>query len=104
MGSARTEVSNHLCSLFIAFLSFFSPIILLNLNIFTAMKPNNRNMGPYSYVNPRIMTATREINGKEMRPRYVGRAVSAAPATGMSLVHQVEYNEILNGVFGPADQ
>jgi len=63
-----------------------------------------KNMGPYSYVNPRIMTATREINGKEMRPRYVGRAVSAAPATGMSLVHQVEYNEILNGVFGPADQ
>jgi len=59
-----------------------------------------KNMGAYSYVNPRIMTATREINGDEKRPRYVGRPVSAAPATGMTLVHQAEYNDILNGVFG----
>jgi 2-oxoglutarate dehydrogenase E1 component len=64
------------------------------------MKIKNRNMGAYSYVNSRIMTATREINGNETRPRYVGRPVSAAPATGMTLVHQAEYNDILNGVFG----
>ena len=57
-------------------------------------------MGAYSYVNSRIMTATREINGNEKRPRDVGRPVSAAPATGMTLVHQAEYNDILNGVFG----
>ena len=48
------------------------------------------------------MTATREINGNEKRARYVGRPVSAAPATGMTLVHQAEYNDILNGVFGEA--
>lgn len=59
-----------------------------------------RNMGAYSHVNPRIMTATREINNNEKRPRYVGRAVSAAPATGMSKVHQQEYQMIMNGVFG----
>ena len=57
-------------------------------------------MGAYSYVLPRIMTATREINEDEHRPRYVGRPVSAAPATGMSKVHQMEYQSILNGVFG----
>lgn len=57
-------------------------------------------MGAYSYVNPRIMTATREINSNERRPRYVGRPVSAAPATGMSRVHQAEFQDILNGVFG----
>lgn len=57
-------------------------------------------MGAYAYVNPRIMTATREINKDEKRARYVGRMVSAAPATGMSLVHQAEYNDIMNGVFG----
>ena len=57
-------------------------------------------MGAYSYINPRIMTATREINGNEMRPRYVGRPVSAAPATGMTLVHQAQYNDIMSGVFG----
>ena len=59
-----------------------------------------RNMGPYSYVLPRIMTATRELNGDEKRARYVGRSVSAAPATGMGKVHQQEYQHILNGVFG----
>ena len=59
-----------------------------------------RNMGAYSYVNSRIMTATREINGNEKRAKYVGRPVSAAPATGMGLVHQAEYNDIINGVFG----
>ena len=57
-------------------------------------------MGAYQYVNPRIMTATREINKDEKRARYVGREVSAAPATGASLAHQAEYQEILNGVFG----
>lgn len=57
-------------------------------------------MGCYSYVLPRIMTATRELNKNEKRARYVGRAVSAAPATGMSKVHQMEHQAILNGVFG----
>jgi 2-oxoglutarate dehydrogenase E1 component len=59
-----------------------------------------KNMGAYAYVNPRIMTATREINNLEKRARYVGRPVSAAPATGMSRVHQAEYNDIMNGIFG----
>ena len=46
------------------------------------------------------MTATREINGDEKRARYVGRPVSAAPATGVGRVHQVQYQEIMDGVFG----
>eukprot|EP00980_Cylindrotheca_fusiformis_P000435 scaffold106_cov123-Cylindrotheca_fusiformis.AAC.3 len=59
-----------------------------------------KNMGAYSYVNPRIMTATREINKNEKRARYVGRPVSAAPATGMVKAHLAEYQEIMDGVFG----
>ena len=57
-------------------------------------------MGAYSYVNPRIMTATREINNNEKRARYVGRPVSAAPATGIGAIHQAEHQDILSGVFG----
>ena len=57
-------------------------------------------MGAYAYINPRVMTATREINQDERRPRYVGRPVSAAPATGMVKVHQQEYQNIITGVFG----
>ncbi len=59
-----------------------------------------KNMGAYSYVMPRIMTSTRELNGEEKRPRYVGRAVSAAPATGMGAVHAKEFADILEGVYG----
>ena len=61
-------------------------------------------MGAYAYVLPRIMTATREINNDEKRARYVGRAVSAAPATGMGLVHQAEFQAILEGVFGETEK
>jgi len=58
-----------------------------------------KNMGAYAYFTPRLMTATRQINGDEKRTRYVGRQVSAAPATGMGKIHQEEYNAILKGVF-----
>jgi len=61
-------------------------------------------MGAFSYILPRFSTATREINGKEKRPRYVGRQVSAAPATGMSKVHQVEHTQILNEIFSDPDE
>ena len=59
-----------------------------------------KNMGAYSYVTPRMMTATRELNKNEKRPRYVGRMVSSAPATGMSKIHKREYEDIMTGVFG----
>jgi len=59
-----------------------------------------KNMGAYSYVAPRVETTTRELNKNEKKARYVGRPVSAAPATGMGKVHQKEYEDILTGVFG----
>jgi 2-oxoglutarate dehydrogenase E1 component len=59
-----------------------------------------KNMGCYAYITPRMMTATRELNKKEKRPRYVGRMVSSAPATGMGKVHKQEYADIMDGIFG----
>lgn len=61
-----------------------------------------KNMGAYTYISPRVETASREMNGIEKRPRYVGRPVSGAPATGMGKVHQKEYENIMTGVFGPS--
>jgi len=58
-----------------------------------------KNMGAYSYVTPRMMTATRELNKVEKRPRFVGRMVSSAPATGMSKIHKKEYSDIMDGIF-----
>uniref|UniRef100_A0A7S1V5I3 Transketolase-like pyrimidine-binding domain-containing protein n=1 Tax=Grammatophora oceanica TaxID=210454 RepID=A0A7S1V5I3_9STRA len=69
--------------------------------VFAQQEP--KNMGPYSYCNPRIMTATRELNNAERRARYVGRPVSAAPATGMGKIHQAEYQDIMEGVFGKSE-
>jgi 2-oxoglutarate dehydrogenase E1 component len=63
-----------------------------------------KNMGAFAYCNPRIMTATRDINREEKRARYVGRSVSAAPATGMGRVHQREYQDIMDRVFGTLDK
>ena len=63
-----------------------------------------RNMGAYSYVTPRMMTATRELNDNEKRPRYVGRMVSSAPATGMAKIHKREYDIIMDGVYGESEE
>ena len=41
-----------------------------------------KNMGAWSFVQPRIATATRTLNGREQRPLYVGRRPAAATATG----------------------
>lgn len=60
-----------------------------------------KNMGAFSYVVPRLMTATRDLNKNEKRARYVGRMASSAPATGMGAVHKREYERIMDGVYGP---
>lgn len=55
-----------------------------------------RNQGFWSYVAPRIATATRELNNEERYPLYVGRFASAAPATGTPSIHEREQNDILH--------
>jgi len=84
-------IASALNLIIVSFPTFFSDSVLSFFQ---------RNMGPYSYVLPRLMTATRELNGEEKRARYVGRSVSAAPATGMGKAHQLEYQKIMNGVYG----
>jgi 2-oxoglutarate dehydrogenase E1 component len=49
-----------------------------------------KNMGPWPFVHDRIMTATRELNGDEVRARYIGRKTMASPAEGYQDVHAVE--------------
>jgi 2-oxoglutarate dehydrogenase E1 component len=55
-----------------------------------------KNMGAWSFVEPRISTATRSINNSEKRPLYIGRKPSAAVATGLGArAHNAEQNEII---------
>lgn len=55
-----------------------------------------KNMGAWSFVEPRIATATRTLNGKEMRATYIGRKPAAATATGLGgRAHNAEQESIL---------
>lgn len=55
------------------------------------------NQGSWGYVEPRIVTAIKDINGK--RPFYVGRNAAASPATGSAMMHQAELEHFLNDAF-----
>jgi 2-oxoglutarate dehydrogenase E1 component len=55
-----------------------------------------KNMGAWSFVQPRFATATRTLNGKELRLSYVGRRPSAATATGLGgRAHTAEQEAII---------
>lgn len=56
-----------------------------------------KNMGAWSYVQPRIGTATATLNGIEKEPEYIGRKPSAATATGLGTrAHEAEQQAILD--------
>eukprot|EP01036_Dinobryon_divergens_P028687 gene28687-37675_t len=56
-----------------------------------------KNMGAWSFVQPRIATATRSLNGREQRPLYFGRKPSAATATGLGArAHNAEQESIIH--------
>ena len=54
------------------------------------------NMGAYSYINPRLLTAMKALGrGSIDDIKYVGRAPSAATATGFYSVHVQEQTELV---------
>lgn len=54
------------------------------------------NMGAYNYIAPRLTTSMTTLGrGKYEDIKYVGRAPSAATATGFSLVHVKEQREVV---------
>merc|ERR1712217_167873 len=54
-----------------------------------------RNMGAWPYVRPRLRAAVRELCGKDVFLRYVGRRQASSPATGLFRVHQREEELLL---------
>ncbi|KAH9326339.1 hypothetical protein KI387_006517 [Taxus chinensis] len=54
------------------------------------------NMGAYHYITPRLLTAMKAVDRGSLEDiKYVGRAPSAATATGFSQVHVKEQKELL---------
>lgn len=57
-------------------------------------------MGCWTFVQPRIATATRTLNEKEVRPKYAGRKPAAATATGLGArAHNAEQMEVFDAAF-----
>jgi 2-oxoglutarate dehydrogenase E1 component len=54
-----------------------------------------KNMGPWYYVQERIVTATRDLNGAPKQATYIGRKTMASPADGYADVHLREQNRIV---------
>ena len=60
-----------------------------------------KNMGAFSYVNPRLHTTLRNCNVtlKSDGITYIGRKPNASPATGYPQVHKAEHQRIIDGAF-----
>ncbi len=55
-----------------------------------------KNQGYWSFVEPNIEWVLGKIGAKHGRPRYVGRAASASPATGLASRHKMEQEALVS--------
>jgi 2-oxoglutarate dehydrogenase E1 component len=55
-----------------------------------------KNQGYWSFVEPNIEWVLSKIGAKQGRARYVGRAASASPATGLASRHKAEQDALVN--------
>ena len=58
-----------------------------------------KNMGAWFFMEPNIEWVLGRIKAKHPRARYVGRAASASPATGLMSRHKKELEEFLDEAF-----
>lgn len=61
----------------------------------------SKNMGAWTYVQPRFATALKAINNDVARSgiSYIGRNPSAAPATGSAIIHNIEQKGLMEETF-----
>jgi 2-oxoglutarate dehydrogenase E1 component len=55
-----------------------------------------KNMGAWSFIEANIEWVLDHINARHRRPRYAGRAASAATATGLMSKHLAELRAFLD--------
>ena len=55
-----------------------------------------KNQGAWSFIEPNIEWVLTRIGAKHKRPRYVGRATSASPATGLASQHKAQQEALVN--------
>ncbi|MGA9412182.1 MAG: 2-oxoglutarate dehydrogenase E1 component [Roseobacter sp.] len=55
-----------------------------------------KNQGAWTFIEPNIEWVLGRIKAKHPRPRYVGRATSASPATGLASQHKAQQAALVN--------
>ncbi|MDE3239718.1 MAG: 2-oxoglutarate dehydrogenase E1 component [Paracoccaceae bacterium] len=55
-----------------------------------------KNQGGWTFIEPNIEWVLTRIGAKHQRPRYVGRAATASPATGLMSQHKAQQEELVN--------
>ena len=55
-----------------------------------------KNQGGWSFMEPNLEWVLSRINAEASRPRYIGRASSASPATGLASTHKNQQEALIN--------
>lgn len=55
-----------------------------------------KNQGAWSYIEPNLEWVLTQVGATHTRPRYVGRAASASPATGLASRHKAQQDALVN--------
>ena len=55
-----------------------------------------KNQGGWTFIEPNLEWVLQRIKAKNDRPRYVGRATSASPATGLASQHKAQQTALVN--------
>jgi len=55
-----------------------------------------KNQGAWTFIEPNIEWVLSRIKAKHSRPRYVGRATSASPATGLASTHKAQQQALVD--------
>jgi 2-oxoglutarate dehydrogenase E1 component len=55
-----------------------------------------KNQGGWTFVEPNLEWVLTRIGATHSRPRYVGRAASASPATGLASRHKAEQEALVS--------
>jgi 2-oxoglutarate dehydrogenase E1 component len=55
-----------------------------------------KNQGAWTFIEPNLEWVLRRIKAKTKRPKYVGRAASASPATGLASQHKAQQAALVN--------
>lgn len=74
-----------------------------NLKTVVWCQEEPKNMGAWSFVEPRLERALQEVGFDRLRAVYAGREAAAAPATGLASRHEKEQSQLVMAALRPKE-